>query len=176
MNRLVAALLRRPEVVAAATEQESVTFEWLADTLGEELLSQEERVRIAQDTALSRELEGGYLHPITARRWNEGVQLAQSRPAVQSPEWVTMVPAVGEEVGLTAPDDASAMDRISLFTGPLPIARRISVELTDTNLSISVSDHCSLPVDSKCEPGICGGCKLVPVEAPNVGLVCLCDD
>jgi len=176
MNRLVAALLRRPEVVATATELQRPTFQWLADTLGEELLNQEERARIAQDAALSSQLEDSYLHPITAQRWNEGVQQAQSRPAVQSSEWVTMVPAAGAEVGLTVPDGTSVTDRISLFTGPLRRARRISVELAGTNLSVSVSSHCNLPIDSWCDPGECGGCRLVTVEAPNEGLICLCDD
>jgi hypothetical protein len=176
MNRLVAALLHRPEVVATAAEQGSATFEWLADALGEELLSQEERTRIAQDEVLSRELSSSYLHPITAERWNEGVQLARSQPAVESPEWVTMIPATGAEAGLTAPDDASDTDRISLFTGPPSNARRVSVELAGPDLSMSVSDHCSPPIDGKCETGACGGCKLFPIEAPNVGLICDCDD
>src|SRR5437773_1887768 len=97
MNRLVAALLRRPEVVAAAAEQQGATFGWLADTLGEELLSQEERARVAGDEGLRRELESGYLGAITAGRWNESIQLARSRPPVESAEWVTMVPAAGAQ-------------------------------------------------------------------------------
>ena len=175
MNRLVAALLRRPEVVATATEQ-GATFEWLADALGEELLSQEERARIAGDEKLSRELSGSYLRPITAERWNKSLELARSRPSVQSPEWVTMVPAAEAQSGLTAPEDVSDAERISLFTGPLSNARRISVELASPNLSLSVSSHCSLPVDSVCDPGVCGGCKLLYVEAPHEGLVCRCDE
>jgi hypothetical protein len=176
MNRLVAALLRRPEVVATATEQQDATFEWLAGALGEELLSQEERARIARDEKLSRELGDSYLHVITAARWNESVQSARSRPSVQSPEWVTMVPAAGAQVGLTAPEDVSDTERISLFTGPPLNALRISVELAGPELSVSVSSHCSLPVDSQCDPGVCGGCKLLYVEAPHYGLICRCDD
>jgi hypothetical protein len=176
MNRLVAALLHHPEVVATATAQQEVTFEWLADALGEDLLSREERARIATDWTLSHELEGSYLRAIAAQRWNESVQLARSRPSVHSPEWVTMVPAVGAQAGLTAPEDGSDKEKISLFIGPPPSVRRISVEPEGSNLSISVSSHCSLPIDSKCDPGFCGGCKVLYVEAPHEGQICRCDD
>ena len=177
MNRLVAALLRRPEVVTTATElQEEATFEWLADALGEELLSREERASVTGDAALSRELEGSYLRAISAERWNESLELARAQPSVRSPEWVTMVPAGGGQAGLTAPEDASDTDRISLFRGPASNAGRISVELALANLSVSVSSHCSLPIDSVCDPGVCGGCKLLYVEAPHEGLICRCDD
>jgi hypothetical protein len=174
MNRLVAALLRRPDIVAAAAEQQGATFDWLVDNLGAELLDAREQAAIAANPALIDELAVGYLPVVTAEEWNRNVNRARSRPGDQPSEWVTMVPAAGAQVGLTAPEDRSDTDMISLFIGPVNNARTISIEPTDQSVSISSAAHCSLPVRSNCDKTRCPGCTLIYVEAPHTGLICRC--
>jgi hypothetical protein len=114
-------LLRgHPEVIAAAAERDSVSFEWLVDVFGDALLSHQELDDVAADERLGRTLAGSYLPVITAGEWNHGTVLAGSRPPVEAEWWVTMVPAGSTGRGLTAPEDATATERISLFGGPRP--------------------------------------------------------
>jgi hypothetical protein len=175
MNRLVSALLRRPDVVAAAAEQQGATFDWLVGNLGEELLDAREKSAIEADPALSSELSASYLPAITAEEWNRSVDRARSRPSDQPSEWVTMIPAAGAQEGLTAPEDDSNANKISLFIGPVENARTISIELTGQSVAVSTSAHCSLPVRGNCDTSRCRGCTLIHVEAPHAGLICRCE-
>jgi hypothetical protein len=176
MNRLVAALRLRPEIVSLAAEQDLPTFGWLREVLGDDLLGPSEREWIYLQEEQSTALGDAYLVPIAVQRWDRGLQLAEERPRIEAAEWITMVPGASGEVGLTVPDDASDEERISLFAGPPDRPRQITVNLGGPQPLLGQPGHCTLPILGECSPGICGGCQTRRVIAPEEGLICLCPD
>jgi hypothetical protein len=176
MNRLVAALRLRPEIVSYAAEQELPTFGWLREALGDDLLGPSEREWIDLQEERSTALRDAYLASITVERWERGLQSAEERPHIEAPEWVTMVAGDSGEVGLTVPDDRSYEERISLFAGSPNRPRQISVSLGGPAPLIGGPSHCTLPILGECAPGVCGGCQTRRVIAPEEGLICLCPD
>jgi hypothetical protein len=176
MNRLVAALRRRPDVVLAATSRAQPDFSWFSEVLGDGFLSPAERSRIAADPVASHALDGSYLSVITAPDWGEGLRRAEGEPPIRAAQWVTMIPAGHSGFGLTAPEDSFPTDRVSLFTGPPDDVYQISVELDPVALASAAGGHCRrVPVRGECSPGTCGRCRpRLAEQGSTFGLVCMC--
>jgi hypothetical protein len=180
MNRLVALLRGNPEVAVKAAERESASFEWLADAFGDALLRHQERDVLVGDERLGRALADSYLPVITADEWNRGTVLAGARPPVEAEWWVTMVPAGGTGRGLTAPEDATDTELISLFSGPPTNVRPVVFDPARRRLiPVAAAAHCLPPIRGVCGSGLCGGCKERRVYEPRQGgdaRLCRCDD
>jgi hypothetical protein len=172
MNRLVAVLRRRPDVVAVAATRMRSEFSWFLEALGDDLLSPAERARIIDAPPVSRALDGSFLCAITAPEWTAGIRRAGDEPPARASEWVIMIPAGSTGLGLTAPEDASTEERLSLFAGQGDDVRPISVAPARPTRLLSAAGHCvRVPVRAVCDPGICGRCRLRRVED---GLICMC--
>jgi hypothetical protein len=108
------------------------------------------------------------------RAWAEANDVAHPRPG----EWVTFIPGEHMGIGLTLPDDAAPIRRLSLVGPPEWERIRLSigfVEGTDLEWSAGGIGHCGLPVRGRCDAGLCGSCRLCRRYADPPGLVCICD-
>jgi hypothetical protein len=133
-------------------------------------------------------VDRSFLPVVAVDDWERSRLRAASQPTVVAPEWVTFIMGPGTD-GVTAPDDITREDNVSLFSraedgtittmsirtaedvgGP-----RVSVGTSGT-LQRGLSDsgsHCRLPIRGSCDRGFCGTCELRQVER---GLVCRCKD
>lgn len=180
MNRLVNALMARPQVIDETAGHERAPFGTLLEALGDDLLSGPERGILQSDPALSRRLQESYLPAISAAQWQDALTMAGNRTAASSGWWTVMIAAPGGRRGVTAPQNGSAPELVALFTPPYshpgvliynPALRSVT-ELAD-------GAHCGLPSRGRCAPGRCGGCVPATVydaAAGGMGIKCVCPD
>jgi hypothetical protein len=176
MNRLITVLRSEPAVVTEAADAGGVGFRWLLDALGERMLNRRELLAVANTPGALDALNAGYLPAITAWEWEDLLQASDEEPAHVSPWWTVMIPGDGG-LGLTAPEDASDDDLISLLVGPSDASQPISWNLQTLALAgnlpnldvISRVQHCPPATRYGCGPGICGGCRGRRVYSKRTG-------
>jgi hypothetical protein len=124
------------------------------------------------------ELEGSYLAVLMQEEWDEGLQMASQYETSAAPEWVTFISGDGYR-GVSMPEDASPVPRISLFRETRGSVGRMSITWFRnsplwTSVEHAMSSHCSFPDRGQCASGRCGQCTLQTREAEPRGLVCTC--
>jgi hypothetical protein len=183
MNLLVRLLLEEPRLVDELADGETVGFAELIDRLPGDTEGGSIARAVRDDPLAEQQLHTlGYLQVLTAPRWEDALTLARQGGLSQAPEWVTMVPGSQGEVGLTLPEDADPVRRVSFFGRIDDVSRvgvrRISIDVlgnSPSSFSISVNNgHCALPSRGECAPGQCGGCTSREREAEPTGIVCTC--
>jgi hypothetical protein len=175
VNRLVDALLARPDVVSRAVERDVVTFDFVLDALGEAALTRSEKQTVFDDAGLLHDLNASYLPTITAPQWDGALRLTRGE-AIASGWWTVMIPAVSGLVGVTIPQDSSPTDLVALFTGPVNSAGTLVYDPTRGCLvDAPAGEHCASPSLGICRPGFCGGCRSVLVlDKTGRGIKCRC--
>jgi hypothetical protein len=192
VNRLVAALLQRPDVIDPARPAGVVQLHELLRLLGSDAIFGSPDWL---DRALEREASGGgpprraelilasYIAVETASAWNAAVGEAASPARVPSDDmWRTvLIPGTTGSHGFTAPQRYTSDEYVALFAGREDGARILLLSPErHTARSIAKGDgHCSPPVRGICAPGTCGGCRTVAVWDPSTngqGLACQCPD
>jgi hypothetical protein len=184
MNLLVRLLLKEPRLVDELASGETVGFAELVDGLPVDTEAGSVARALRDDPVAEQQLHTlGYLQVLPAPRWEEALTLARQGGLSRAPEWVTMVPGRYGEIGLTLPEDAYPIRRVSFFSRMQDIpgvgVRRISIDAVGKNtlgsFSISVNNgHCELPSRGHCAPGQCGRCTSREREAEPRGIVCAC--
>jgi hypothetical protein len=170
VNLLVRLLLEDPSLVDDLAGGDTVTFSQLVDRLPAESEAASLARPVQGDPALSL----GYLQVLTAPEWEDALASAREGGSSQASEWVTMVAGSDGATGLTLPEDASPVKRLSFFSRVGLAVRRISIDAVHEGEVGVGNGHCGLPSRGTCEPGGCGGCtaRLQAVEPP--GIVCVC--
>jgi hypothetical protein len=180
VNRLVKALLERPDVIDLAVQREAAPFDLLLETLGDALLTGPERESIGSDMELIQRLRAGYLQTITAPVWEAALTLAEGAPVREAGWWTVMLPASNGRRGLTVPQDSAEAELVALFTGPTDDARTLVYDPTTSSVADLLETHCSNPpIWGLCVPGTCGGCRAQPVWDPatnSKSIMCRCPD
>lgn len=178
MNRLVNALMARPQVIERTAGHEDARFGSLLDALGDTVFSESELHRIQDDRPLRQRLEESYLPTISAPDWEYALTLTENRTAINSGWWTVMIPGTSGHFGLTAPQDGSASELVALFTGP---AASAGILVYDPALGavkdVTGGPHCGPPSRGRCGEGICYGCAAFEVydEATHsTGIKCMC--
>jgi hypothetical protein len=75
VNRLVKALIERPQIIEQTAGQEEAGFGQLLDALGDVLFSESELHRLQNDLELRRRLGMSYLPTISAPDWDHALSL-----------------------------------------------------------------------------------------------------
>jgi hypothetical protein len=180
VNRLVSALIARPQVIDRTAGYDRASFELLLDALGDDLLSGRERDPLRSDPALSRRLREGYLPIISASEWQDALSLAANRTASSSGWRTVMIAAVGGHAGLTAPQDSSLPELVALFTGSYNDPGVLIYDPTLRSVTaLPGGAHCGVPSRGLCSPGACGGCAPATVydtATGGRGIKCVCPD
>jgi hypothetical protein len=178
VNRLVDAIVARPEAIDAGAGHERVQFQPLLDVLGGTLLTTAERERIQSDPDLEATLDSGYLPTITPQGWEDA--LRQAEEAVEdAPGWRTvMIPARSGNFGVTIPDDGSGADVLAMFAPPYAAPRLMTYHPATGTVNVSPGQvHCAPPSRGICEPGSCGGCRARKVrDRTGEAIMCRCPD
>jgi hypothetical protein len=110
VNRLVRALIARPQVIEQTAGQQDPSFGLLLDALGAAVLSESELHRIQNDRQLRRRLETSYLPTISAPDWDDALSLTENRTTTNSGWWTVMVAGTSGHFGLTAPQEGSGTE------------------------------------------------------------------
>jgi hypothetical protein len=178
VNRLVASLARRPDVVELAVRDELAPFSLFRDALGDDLLDHPEQKSLSSNSDLTHTLDQTYLPRITAVGWQQALDAGEPDSAHLHRWWTVMIAAPSGDRGLTLPEDSSEAGLISLFSGPLDHARTIAYDPAQAVLiDIAVKDHCSPPAVGLCAPGVCGGCHRSTIYGSTGAVIaCRCDD
>lgn len=178
LNRLVKALIARPQVIEQTAGQGDPSFGLLMDVLGDAVFSESELDRIQNDLELRERLETGYLATISAPDWDYALSLTENRTAINSGWWTVMVAGASGHFGLTAPQDDSGADLVALFTGP---AASVQTLVYDPALGalrdVTGRPHCGPPSRGRCFEGTCHDCAAFEVydEATHsTGIKCMC--
>ena len=180
MNRLVAVLLERPDLVDEAARHGQVTFDWLLDALGGALLTERERARLEARPTLRRSLAASYLSVVTGPQWETSLRIAEVRDDSMSSPWsVAMVPGLTSGMGLTLPQDSFPEVLLGLFRGPEERAWPILYNPARRSLvRIREGGHCdAVGSRGRCDSGVCGGCAAKQVylgRCLGYGIVCRC--
>jgi hypothetical protein len=186
VNRLVKALIERPQVIELmagqedprSARQEDPRFGQLLDALGDTLFSESELHRIQTDLPLLQRLRRSYLPTISAPDWDDALSLTEDRTATNSGWWTVMVAGTSGRFGLTAPQDGSKAKLVALFTGPPESADVLVYDpVLGTVREVSGGRHCGPPSRAHCFEGSCHGCKAYQVydEAIHLtGIKCMC--
>jgi hypothetical protein len=178
MNRLVNAVIARPQVIEQAAGQERASFEFLMRVLGNDLFSDPERQLIEGDPELRSRLHGGYLPTISATDWEHALSLTANRTAASSGWWTVMIPATDGRSGLTAPQDGSETALVALFTGPPENVRVLAYDPANGSaVEIASGRHCGRPSRGLCGLSRCPNCVAVEVydqATGGPGIKCIC--
>lgn len=181
MNRLVKALLGRPDAVDRLAERPGVVpFDGLLAALGDALLRGPERVAFVNNPVLVQGLQTGYLPSINASDWLDALRVAEEEAPANETGWSTvMIPSSSSGRGLTVPQDPTGADLIVLFAGPPSAARILAYDPTQGSLVDLPTSHCSPPSWGTCSGGTCGRCKACRVWDPvtkSKAIRCRCPD
>lgn len=180
MNTLVEALRLDPASVDyLASEERRITLEEIYELPLPpplvRLLPSRDLLEQADDQAM--ELLGpAFMAPIAASRWNDAVESARPDAThTAADEWVTFVPGAEGNRGIVLPEDAGRTRAFGLFREIGGRVRRLSVvaRRRGFDVTLSVGDHCELPVDRECSGGSCGTCYRVHLVLRG-GLRCVC--
>jgi hypothetical protein len=178
MNRLVKALIARPQVIEQTAGQGDPSFGLLLDALGDLVFSGSELQRIQADLQLRQRLETGYLPTISAPDWNYAMSLTENRTAIKSGWWTVMVAGASGHFGLTAPQDGSGSEVVALFTGPAASAEILVYDPALGTLGeVTGGPHCGPPSRGRCREGTCHGCEPFEVydeASHSTGIMCMC--
>jgi hypothetical protein len=181
MNRLVKALLGRPDAVDRLAEQPQVVpFDLLLDALGDALLRGSEREALANNPQLTDRLRVGYLPTITGSDWLGALRVAEEEAPPDEAGWSTvMIPSSNGSRGLTVPQDPTDAELVVLFTGPPNAAQTLAYDPLRGSLVELPASHCSPPSWGICSGGSCGRCKACRVWDPisrSKAIRCRCPD
>jgi hypothetical protein len=140
------------------------------------------------DGPMALVVDTSFLPVVAVDDWERSRLRAASQPTVVVPEWVTFIRGPGTD-GVTAPDDNTQEDKVSLFSraedGTITtMSIRTAEDVGGPSVSVGTSgtlqrglsdsgSHCRLPIRGICDRGYCGTCELRQVER---GLVCRCKD
>jgi hypothetical protein len=178
VNRLVEALIARPQVIEQAAGAQDPGFGLLLDALGDALFSESELYRIQNDPQLRQRLEKSYLPTISAPDWEHALSLTENRTASSSGWWTVMVAGSSGRFGLTVPQDGSRAELVALFTGP---ANSTWVLVYDPALGtvsdVSGAPHCGAPSRGICDKQNCSGCDSAEVydeTTQSIAIKCVC--
>jgi hypothetical protein len=178
MNRLVTALIQRPQIIEQMAGQSEAPFAQLRDLLADVLFSQSELRRIQLDSQLRRRLERSYLPTISAPEWGNALSLTESRSASNSGWWTVMVAGASGRFGLTVPQDGSQAELIALYTGLAENARVIVYYPASATVDEAPDGpHCGPPSRGRCLEGSCRGCVAFEVydePSHSTGIKCMC--
>jgi hypothetical protein len=181
MNRLMKALLGRPDAVDRLAERPGVVpFDRLLAALGDALLSGPERETLANNPPLLQGLRTGYLPTISGSDWLDALGVAEEEAPANEAGWSTvMIPSSSGNRGLTVPQDPTDADLIVLFAGPPSTAQTLVYDPMQGSLVDLPSSHCSPPSWGTCSGGTCGRCKACRVWDPvtkSKAIRCRCPD
>ena len=177
MNRLVNALIARPQVIEQTAGKGNVGFGLLMFALGDIVFSRSELHRIQDDLQLFQRLETSYLPTISAPDWKDALSLTENRAAVKSGWWTVMIAGTSGRFGLTAPQDAPGSELVALFDGPAASARILVYDpALGTVTEVTGGPHCGISTRGRCFEGICHDCVAFEVydEADGAGIKCIC--
>jgi hypothetical protein len=178
VNRLLRALIERPQVIEQTAGQQDPKFGRLLDELGDTLLSESERNILQDDPLLRPLLENSYLPTISAPDWERALSLTENRTAINSGWWTVMVAGTSGHFGLTAPQDDSGTELVALFTGPVDSAQILAYNPTlGTVRGVPGGPHCGPPSRGRCFEGRCHGCAAFEVydrATHSTGIKCMC--
>jgi hypothetical protein len=175
MNRLVAVLLERPDVIDQVADRTVVTFDGLLDLLGEQTMFGGHEWKF-EDELLDR-LVSSYLPVVAVLDWEAAVREA----VTELPGWagwrtVLLLGASGE-FGVTAPHEYSSHEVVALFTGPEDDARILVCDAARRMMQLARGEEeCPEVTRNTCGHGTCG-CQLDKVWDPDTSrdsLVCRC--
>jgi hypothetical protein len=181
LNRLVAALLRRPEVVDTLTANRVAGFSSILEMLGSSAIFGD---RNSLDFGShSEDLDVSYLPVIRLADWRRAVSRAHSpdEASIRRGWRSVVVRGTAGSKGLVVPQAYSRDDFAALFAGPeeRPRVLRVNLERGSIRSVAGGRGHCSPPVRGACAAGACGGCRTVTVWDPSTGgpgLACRCPD
>jgi hypothetical protein len=185
MNILFSWMNGHPEVVDALSGSglDVVTLEPLMELAGNEefpLPFAWNAIRnLREDELVGPLLERSYLPLLPKERWAEAIEQAEFDERVdEDRDWVVFAQGRDGARGVTMPDDASPMLRISLFVGTDSGARSIGLEYHTARrpvaVSLSVAQRCSLPDWGDCSKEECEGACGLRRAPKREGLVCVC--
>ena len=178
MNRLVKVLMEHPQIIERTAGQGNAGFGLLMDALGDVVFSTSELHRIQDDSQLRHRLETSYLPTISAPDWENALSLTENRTASNSGWWTVMIAGTSGRFGLTAPQDSSASDLVTLFAGPAASVRILAYDpVLGTATEVPGGPHCGMSNNGLCFEGTCHGCAPFEVydEAThNPGIKCMC--
>lgn len=183
MNRLVKALIERPQVIdPPATEKRAdrkrVTFGQLLDALSDVLFSERELGYLQSNPQVCQRLELSYLPTITALEWDRALSLAEDRTADNSGWWTAMVAGASGRFGLTVPQNGSRNELIALYTGQEDDAKLLVYSPAKRTVrEVTDGPHCGPASLGECLKGICGTCRSFRVydkAAGGEGIRCKC--
>jgi hypothetical protein len=178
VNRLVSALIARPQVIEQTAGQDDPSFGLLLDALGDVVFSESELHHIQNDAQLRRRLQTSYLPTISAPDWEFALSLTENRMASNSGWWTVMIAGTSGHFGLTAPQDASAAELVALFTGPPTSVQILVYDPALGRVSeVTGGPHCGPPSRGRCYEGRCHSCSAFEVydkATHSAGIKCLC--
>lgn len=184
MNRLVKALIERPQVIDPQVIEKTayrkrVTFSQLLDALGDTLFSDRELGYLQSNPQVGQRLEQSYLPTITALEWDRALSLTEDRTAGNSGWWTAMVAGASGRFGLTVPQNGSRNELVALYAGQEDNAKLfIYSPAQRTVREVTDGPHCGPASLGKCLKGICGTCKSRRVydkATYESGIKCMCD-
>jgi hypothetical protein len=178
VNRLVDALIARPEAIDVGEGHERVPFPPLLEVLGGTLLTRVEQERIEADPDLAVTLDNGYLPTIASWEWRDALRQAEQTVDDASGWRTVMIAAQSGEFGVTVPEDGTGEDVLVMFAPPYSMPRLLTYHPgTGTLIVISDQAHCTPPSRGICEPGTCGGCRARKVrDRTGEAIMCRCPD